>query len=270
MRDTMRLDWLRRLGVACALAAVSVGPALANPVTFAQFLQQNGATQAWSISTSGTTTTVSASAPVYFSFSGVSGLPFAGPEAATFTLSATSTQIGSCGVNCGNGDSFDQFGYHGTFSFIDAGAAPGANLLSGTFAVTGTPSTTGAQFNSNIGSGSGGFDASAVVGNLNQLVFTSAYLAFVGETNEVASFSLSSLTPDFATGTVTNGQAYPAAGPFLAAGTGTFSSNPGPVSAIPEPSTFALLGGALLGLGLLLSGNSLVRTRFSRTLRLNT
>jgi len=271
MRDAMRLGWLHRLVIPCALVALSVGPALAGvgPVTFAQFIQQNGATQAWSISTSGTTTTVSASAPVYFSFSGVSGLPFAGPEAATFNLSATSTQIGSCSGTCGAGASFDQFGYHGTFSFIDAGAAPGANLLSGTFAVTGSPSTTGAQFNSNIGSSSGGFAASATAGNLSQLVMTSAYLAFIGETDEAASFSLSSLTPNFATGTVTGSQAYPAAGSFIASGSGTFSSNPGPVSAIPEPPTFALLGGALFGFGLLLSGNALVRTRFNRTPRPN-
>lgn len=265
MRQALHLGWLRGLAVPCAVIALSASPALAAPVTFAQVVQQNGATQAWSISTSGTTTTVSASAPVSFTFSGVSGLPFAGAENATFNLTATSTQIGSCGVSCGAGDSFLQFGYAGTFSFIDAGAAPGANLLSGTFAVTGTPSTTGAQFGANIGSGSASFAASATSGNLQQLVFTSHYLAFLNETNESAAFSLSSLIPNFATGTVTNNQAYPAAGTFTAAGSGTFSANPGPVAAVPEPPTAALLGGALLGLALLLTGRAAARKRsFSR------
>jgi hypothetical protein len=61
---------------------------------------------------------------------------------------ATSGQVGNCGVSCGAGDSFVQPGYTGTFSFIDTATVPGANLLSGTFAVTGSPSTTGAQFSS--------------------------------------------------------------------------------------------------------------------------
>ena len=100
-------------------------------------------------------------------------------------------------------------------------------------------------------------------------MLTSAYLAFIGETDEVASFSLSSLSPNFALGTVTSGQAYPAAGPFKAAGTGTFSSSPGPVPAVPEPPTFSLLAAGLVGFGLVLSGNSLVRTRFNRTPRPN-
>jgi len=226
---------------------------MAIPVTFGQYFQQNGATQQWSISTSGNTTTVSASGAVDFLFSGVSGLPFSGPEAATFSFNATSTQLGNCGVNCGPGDSYVQPGYSGTFSFIDAGAHPGANLLSGTFAVTGSPSTTGAQFSSSIGSSGGSFNASATAGNLSQLVLTSNYLAFIGETDENASWSLSSLIPNFATGTVTGNQAYPGAGPFNASGSGTFSSNPGPVAA-PEPSTFALFGSGLLGLGCLLTG----------------
>jgi len=259
MGISVKRGLLRGLAVPCALIVLSVGPALATPVTFAQFVQRNGASQAWTISTAGATTTVSASAPVYFSFSGVSGLPFSGPEAAMLTLSATSTQIGSCTVSCGAGDSLTQFGYAGTFSFIDAGVAPGANLLSGTFAVTGSPATTGAQFSANIGSGNGSFTASATAGNLNQLVLTSAYLAFLNETDEVASFSLSSLVPNFSVGTVTNNQAYPAAGSFNAAGSGTFSSNPGPVPTVPEPPTFALLAASLFGFGLVRGGRKFAR-----------
>jgi hypothetical protein len=241
----IRFSSARFLAVAFALAILTASAAMATPVTFAQYLQQNGALQEWTIATSGTTTTVSASGAVFFLFSGVSGLPFSGPESATFTLEATSSQLGNCGVSCGAGDSFVQPGYTGTFSFIDTGSDPGANLLSGTFAVTGSPSTTGAQFSSHIGSSGGSFDSSATAGNLGQLVFTSDFVSLTNAIEEDASWSLSSLIPDFAVGTVTAGQAYPS-DLFNAAGTGTFS-----YSAVPEPATFGLIGGALVGLGML-------------------
>ncbi len=206
--------------------------------------------QEWTISTSGNQTTVTASGPVDFSFSGISGLPFSGPELAQFSLTATSNSIGACGVSCGAGDSLTQAGYAGTFSFIDEGVDPGANLLSGIFSVTASPSTTGAQFSSHVGSSGASFNASATAGTLNQLVMASAFAQFIGTTSENASFSLSSLIPDFATAVVTNNQAYPAPGPFTASGTGTFSSSPAPVPA-PEPSALALFGSGLFGMGLL-------------------
>ncbi len=235
-------------GVAILFVATAATQAVAAPVTFAQYVQTNGAQQQWSISTSGTVTTIMATGSVSFSFSGVSGVPFVDAEPATFQLQATSSQIGTCGVACANNDSFIETGFSGTFSFIDAGSVPGANLLSGTFAVTGSPATTGAQFSSSIGGTGGSFNASATAGNLNQLVMTSDYLSFVGQTQETASWSLSSLIPNFAVGAITNGQAYPSsASAFDAAGSGTFSSNPGPVSATPEPATFALIGLGLVG-----------------------
>ncbi|MCX6625931.1 MAG: hypothetical protein NTY38_33680, partial [Acidobacteria bacterium] len=228
---------------AVALAVSAVTPAMAGPVTFAQYFQVNGAEQQWSVSTVGTTTTVSAVGQVLIHFSGVAGLPFVGDETATFTLNATSSQVGNCGVSCGSGDSFVQPGYSGTFSFIDNGVVPGTNLLSGTFAVTGSPATTGAQFSSHVGSSGGSFDGSATLGNLTQLVFTSAYKNFAGATQENASWSLSSLQPPFATTVVVGNQARPSSSlsPFNAAGTGTFS-----VSSVPEPATLGLVGGALL------------------------
>ena len=242
--STMKIRISNRTGpiwATLALAAIAVGPVMAAPVTFAQYNQLNGNTQQWSITTSGSSTVVTATGSVLFTFS-VPGLPFGPSEAATFTLSATSSQIGNCGVSCGAGDSLVQHGYAGTFSFIDAGLFPGTNLLSGTFAVTGSPATTGAQFSSSIGGSGGSFNASATAGNLNQLVFTSSYLNFAGQTQEDASWSLSSLIPDFSVGTVTANQAFP--GPqFNASGTGTFSSNPGP--SIPEPGSLVLIGGGL-------------------------
>ena len=237
--------------VACGiLAAAAIAPANAVPVTFAQFVQQNGAQQAWSIVTNaGGTTTVTANSNVFFSFSGVLGLPFAGAEPAIFSLSATSTQLGNCGVNCGTGDSYVQPGYTGTFSFIDAGVAAGKNLLSGTFATSGNPSTSGAQLRSTIGGSSAGFGATTTAIDPNLLVLSSAYLNFANQTQETAQFSLSSLIPSFSTGLVLAGQARPATGTFNASGSGTFSSNPGPTALVPEPASMLLLGAGLAGLG---------------------
>jgi hypothetical protein len=249
-----RVSTLHYLAATFVLATAAAGPAAASVVTFAQTTQANGALQAWSISTSTTggvtTTSIHESASGYLTFSGVSGLPFAGPESANFVLNASSTQAGNCGMICGAGDSYSEFGFTGTFSILDTGSAPGTNLLSGSFQVTGSPSTTGAQFSSNIGSGSGSFQASTTAGNLNQLIMTSAYLNFAGQTQETAQWGLSSVSPDFALGTVSAGSGFPAAGPFTASGVGTFSSNPGPTGA-PEPASMALIGSGLIGLGLL-------------------
>lgn len=256
---TNLFKYVTQASLAAGLVVGATAAASATPVTFAQFVQQNGAMQQWTVTTSGNTTTVTASGPVEFTFSGVSGLPFSGTQSATFSLQATSTSLGNCGVSCGAGDSYAQAGYTGTFSFIESGSTPGADLLSGTFAVTGSPSTTGAQFSSHLGSSGASFDASATAGNLDQLIFTSQFLGFINETDENASWSLSSLIPNFAVATVTNvDQAHPANGVFDASGSGTFSSNPGPV-ATPEPAPLALFGTGLLGLGLVTRKNFLKR-----------
>lgn len=232
----------------CLLATIAVSPANAGPVTFAQYIQNNGATQQWSVTTSGGTTTVHASGAEFFTFSGVPGAPV-GVVDASFTLTATSTSLGNCASVCASGEGYGQAGYAGTFAFTDtdAGANFNANLLSGTFAVTGSPALTGAQFLSNIGGSGGGFAASATAGNLNQLIFLSAFINFSGATEEDASWSLSSLIPNFALGAINGSfQALPAAGPFNASGTGTFAA-----ANTPEPATLCLVGAALLGVGML-------------------
>ncbi len=248
--------WMCLMALTGSLGLAAAGSCLAAPITFAQFISTNG-TQTWSINetTSGgvTTTTVTEVGDAYFSFQGINAQPFSGlPQLARFTLSATSTSLGNCAQSCGPGDGFTEAGYAGSFSFTDeaAGAYLGANLLSGIFAVTGSPATTGAQLTSNIGSGNASFTASATAGNLNQLVLNSAFLTFLpSTTDEVASFSLSSLTPNFAVTTAVNNQAYPN-GSFGAAGAGTFSSNPAPtVNSTPEPSAFFLIGGGLMMVG---------------------
>jgi hypothetical protein len=249
---------LHLIMAAGALAIVSASPSMAQ-VTFAQYDQTNGSIQQWTLSEATaseiTTTTIAATGAVEFMFGGVPGLPFSGVEAATFTLNATTIQTGQCNTStCANGNSFDQAGYSGTFSFIDAGSDPGANLLSGTFTIAGNPSQTGGSFGAQIGANEGTFTASTDATNVAQVVFTSAFLSFAGETSETASWSLSSLkdllVPNgFATTTTTNRQAYPnqTSG---AAGDGTFSTAVPPVAATPEGPTFGLIGCGLLGLGL--------------------
>lgn len=229
-----------------ALCAIAPAPAMADSVTFGQYTQFDGATQQWTVSTGGspTTTTVTASGQVEFTLSEVPGLTFSGPQLATFSLSVTSTQIGTCQASCGAGDTLTQFGYSGTFSFTDEEAGySGMNLLSGTLAVTGTPWSSGGQYTGNVGSTSGSLTASATAGNLSQLVMTSDFINFAGHTDADSSFSLSSLVPDFTTGPVIADQAYPAAGPFGVAGSGTFSSDAPVLS--PEPATFWLIGAGL-------------------------
>src|ERR1039458_9090830 len=117
--------------------------ATANPVTLAHYFQTNGSLQEWTITTTGTTTNITSTGSVGFLFSGVSGLPFSGPENATFTFSASTSQIGNCASTCANNHNYTQNGYYGTFSFIDnsGGVDQGMNLLSGTFNITGSPVT---------------------------------------------------------------------------------------------------------------------------------
>jgi PEP-CTERM motif len=181
----------------------------------------------------------------------VNGVPFSGPENATFTLHATSSSLGNCGVACASGDTFTQQGFSGTFSFIDAGSAPGTNLLSGTFAVNATPASSGGTIGGDVGATDANFRASSDSSNLSQLVMSSQYLNFLNQTQETASWSISSLIPNFAVGTVVAGQSMIGAGPFNGSGTGTFSSNPGPTGT-PEPESVFLIGGGLVGLAVVI------------------
>lgn len=117
----------RNAALAFTLALVAAAPAAAAPVTFAQYFQSDGSDQQWTVSSSGAVTNVTASGSVFILFSGLAGLPFAGPQSSIFSLTASSNEVGNCGVACGPGDSYVQPGYTGTFSFMGTGAYAGMN-----------------------------------------------------------------------------------------------------------------------------------------------
>jgi hypothetical protein len=235
----VRLTTFGSLAAVSAGALLTVSPALAAGVTFAQYVQADGTAQQWSISMTGVTTTVSASGTVNFSFSGVPGAP-GGVLPANFLLSVTSTTGGTT-----NGNAYSEPGFSGMFSFTDTALATGQqNLLSGIFQFD----DTGAQLNESMGGTGGGFGASDTDIDLNQLVMTSSYIDFIGQTLQTGTFTLSSLAPSFSAGGTPD---LPTGGPYSAAGVGTFSSSQG---VVPEPGTFILIGAGLVGLGLLRRG----------------
>jgi hypothetical protein len=173
-KSAVQVGGFRCLAAAGALAILAASPSLAQ-VTFASYGETNSSMQQWAITTStcmvsstctnGLATTTTANGSVQFEFSGVPGAPV-GELTADLSLSATSYAIGNCGgvvpPLCSNGNSYGQPGYAGMSSIIDTSLPTGEqDLLSGTFAVTGTPATTGAQFSSSIGSTGGSFNASS-------------------------------------------------------------------------------------------------------------
>jgi hypothetical protein len=86
--------------------------------------------------------------------------------------------------------------------------------------------------------GSGGFSASSLSGFVS---FSSDFLDFSNTTQRDIGLSFSSILPGLSIGA--NGFF----NNFTAAGTGTFSSNPVPMF-IPEPSTYLMMGVALVGM----------------------
>src|SRR5437763_2680534 len=94
---------------------------LAIPTTFAQVNQINNTSQ-FTIRNTGGTVSVTATGQDFFTFL-VGGTSLVGPQLANFTLTASSTQLGTCGVvSCPNGDAFSEQGFTGSFSYTFAGA----------------------------------------------------------------------------------------------------------------------------------------------------
>jgi hypothetical protein len=236
-----RFSKLASLAATLALATFATGSATASTITFAQYFEFGGAVNQWTISTVGTTSTITgATAPgnvELFAFMVPSGLGTpVQTQFATFSFSATSTTDGNCATNCSTNDPFTQGGYTGSFSFTEVGGPdPGANLLTGVFTNVGT-----------LTADIGGTGATFLASDPTQITMTSAFVNLVPPLD--ASFSLSGLNPAFFITPNGTDQGYPDPnGPITAAGDGTFSDTSG----VPEPATFAMIGSGLLGLGLL-------------------
>lgn len=224
----MRISALLAGAALAATAAMS-----AHATTFAGFVQDGSAANLTWTESGMTGGTLSASAPVYFTFD-VSGLSSA-PVLATLTLSGTSTTAGSM-----SGGDVIQGGIDGTFNITSATPIDGTtNLLSGTFSgaqISGPAFGTTTSVQDNFATGSVTYSTG----------LAAKYLTFGSDTfGNGFSFSGTSLTtltllgnsPASFTGVFSGNFAATSAGPGGAGGV------------VPEPATWAmmLVGAAAVG-----------------------
>jgi hypothetical protein len=182
-------------------------------------------------STNGSTVTA---IPIFFSFGVANGYEgntdFGNPIAATLTLTSTVTGTSLTNINA-------------TFTANTAGLNGITNLL--------TLSTSSGTFS---GSGSSGGISGSTPSDT--VTFSSAALSFFNTTARNFGITLTSITPALSGGSGTVSD-------FQGSGSGSFASNPPPISTAtgtaPEPGSLAMLGTGMLSMAGLV-----VRRRFKK------
>jgi hypothetical protein len=219
------------------------GPGWGSSVTFAQYLEPGGG-QDYTLTNNGINNVLHGSSQVNFFYENINGtLPveLQGLVHATLTINATSITGDTI-----NGSNISESGFAGTFTILDNSMVNGQNnLLSGTF-------STLATISGNNGGTRADFGDSTPT--LVEVTFNSAFINFSPTPlTEAFDISLSSVTPSLMNG----------AGNFLAAftaaGSGTFSSDPPPSAAVPEPTSFLSMSAGLLALAFYAGRRSLAR-----------
>jgi hypothetical protein len=215
--------------------------ASAQLTTFAQFLQ-NGGGNAFNYTSQGTAGQPGGSASLstsntalFFTYTSIVGLPvdLTGIQNAHITFTSFTT-LGPTVSSNGFDEVFNGSGGNSAMITIsrDTPAAEGNGSRTILLQVIFTPFTFSGS------GGSGAFSASSLSGSVT---FASDFLDFSNTIQRDLGLSFSSISPPLSIGA--NGFF----NSFTAAGTGTFSSNPVPMF-IPEPSTYLMMGVALVGL----------------------
>jgi len=247
---------------ATAVMAACVAPAMATPVTFADYSLAAGAGNPFKYTnTAGpnsTFTLVSASIPVTFTYHvpnayGAMGVPIAAKLTFTAQVNGVVTKADGTAVTANTaGLSVKQQLKNVVFTFtaISPGANPGTDLL--------TTTASSGELSGRIGTRTLNFNGDTALGD--SVNYQSDFLNFANTIEQDFSFSFSSLTRTTGTpaggplsvqltGTTATGKGN--FNPFTTSGTGTFDSDPAPLNPSPEPAPVAafLIGG--MGLALL-------------------
>lgn len=219
-----------RLTALVFLGVVSTPATEAATVTFGNFSGVSGNPFTYSSNTT-TATFATASIPVTFTYVNTPNLPPSvnGSLAAHLVINATST---SAAQSVGFGQ-VGEAGFNGTLTILLDGL--NTNLLTVNF-------VNASLFGGNNGQTFSFGQDTSTSGRLSDVVYTSQYIGFIAVTSNNFSLTFTSTTPSFH---LTTGNTF--FDPFVASGTGTFASNPGPIG-VPEPATAAGMGFGLVAI----------------------